>query len=106
MSYFRHVFVSSSYCVYCVTVIIVVSIIVGILVNAKTETVQHGPARRAGTFASLLYKAEKPSVRLSVCLSAFLVGSISRPYLHGSKRFSRQTKRPSFNFMKFVERSF
>ena len=24
---------------------------------------------RVGTFASLLYKAEKPSVRLSVCLS-------------------------------------
>ena len=28
--------------------------IVGILVNAKTETVQHGPARRAGTFANAI----------------------------------------------------
>ena len=37
---------------------------------------------RAGTFASLLYKAEKPSVCLSVCLS---VTSLTRLPLHGSK---------------------
>ena len=37
---------------------------------------------RAGTLASLLYKAEKPSVRLSVCLS---VTSLTRLPLHGSK---------------------
>ena len=31
----------------------------------------------------LLYKAEKPSVRLSVCLSALFVRSGSQPWLHG-----------------------
>ena len=39
---------------------------------------------RAGKLASLLYKAEKPSVRLSVCLSALFVRSGSQPWLHGS----------------------
>ena len=35
---------------------------------------------RAGTFASLLYKAEM----LSVCLSAIDVTQLSRPFQHGS----------------------
>ena len=37
---------------------------------------------RAGTFASLLYKAEKPSVRPSIRPHSFLVRLITLPSLH------------------------
>ena len=39
---------------------------------------------RAGTLASLLYKAEKPSVCLSVCPSTNFVTEVTRLFQHGT----------------------
>ena len=59
---------------------------------------------RAGTFASLLYKAEKPSVRLSVCLSA--VSPVTQLCLHVSTWDLHYTLAMSSGMCKFVLKSF
>ena len=57
---------------------------------------------RAGTPASLLYKAEKPSVRLSVCLT---VTPISQPCMHRLKPDLLDMKAESSGTTKYVFKS-
>ena len=57
---------------------------------------------RAGTLASLLYKAEKPSVRLS----ALFWRSVSRPRLHGSTSDLLEVIAMSSRMTKFIFKSF
>ena len=59
---------------------------------------------RAGTLASLLYKAEKPSVCLSVCLSV-CVTLISLLCQHGLKRDLLEMKAVSLRITKFIFKS-
>ena len=58
----------------------------------------------------LLYKAEKPSVRLSVCLSVCLSAlfgrSDSQPWLHGSTSDLLNVIAMSSGMMKFIFKSF
>ena len=62
---------------------------------------------RAGKLASLLlYKAEKPSVRLSVCPSALFVRSGSQPWLHGSTSDLLDVIATSSGMTKFIFKSF
>ena len=56
---------------------------------------------RAGKLASLLYKAEKPSV-----CPHFVVGSISQPWLHGSTSDLLDVIATSFGMTKFIFKSF
>ena len=60
-------------------------------------------------FINLLYKAEKPSVCLTVCLfvclSAFLVGLISQSCVHGSTSDLLEAKAMSFGMAKFIFKS-
>ena len=60
-----------------------------------TRPVQHD---RAGTFASLLYKAEKPSVRPSAVF--WLRGSL--PWMQGLTSNLHETKRLSSGITKFI----
>ena len=57
---------------------------------------------RAGTLASLLYKAEKPSVCLSVCPSALFGTLITQPCQHGLKRDLLEMKVVSLKMTKFI----
>ena len=57
---------------------------------------------RAGTLASLLYKAEKPSVRPSVCIFGT---QITQPCQHGLKRDLLEMKAESSRMMKFIFKS-
>ena len=56
---------------------------------------------RAGTLASLLYKAEKPSVRPSVCLT---VSPVTQLCLHGSTWNLQNTIAMSSSMCKFVSK--
>ena len=61
---------------------------------------------RAGTLASLLYKAEKPSVRLSVCPSVRLtVTPISQPCMHQLKPDLLEMKAESSGTAKYIFKS-
>ena len=53
-----------------------------------------------------LYKAEKPSVRLSVCLSALFGRSDSQPWLHGSTSDLLDVIAMSSGMTKFIFKSF
>ena len=53
---------------------------------------------RAGTFASLLYKAEKPSVRLTVT-------PVSQPYMHRLKPDLLEMKAESSGTAKYIFKS-
>ena len=57
---------------------------------------------RAGTLASLLYKAEKPSVRLSVCLT---VTPVSQLCQHGLKRDLLEMEAESSGTTKYIFKS-
>ena len=60
---------------------------------------------RAGTLVSILYKAEKPSVRLSVHPSALFGTLISQPCQQGLKRDLLETKAVSLRITKFIFKS-
>ena len=57
---------------------------------------------RAGTLASLLYKAVKLKSCLSVCLSALFGTLISHPCQHGLKRDLLEMKAVSLRITKFI----
>ena len=57
---------------------------------------------RAGTFASLLYKAEKPSVSPSVCLT---VTPVSQPCQHRLKRDLLEMEAESSGTTKYIFKS-
>ena len=58
---------------------------------------------RAGTLASLLYKAEKPSVCPSVCLSVCpTVTPVSQPCQHGLKRDLLEMEAESSGTTKYI----
>ena len=59
---------------------------------------------RAGTFASLLYKAEKPSVRPH--FRRIFVSRGSQPSVHVSASNLLEMKATSFGISKFVSKSF
>ena len=60
---------------------------------------------RAGTLASVLYKAEKPSVCLSVRPSALFGTLISQPCQHGLTRDLLEMKTVSLRITKFIFKS-
>ena len=57
---------------------------------------------RAGTLASLLYKAEKPFVCLSVCLAIMMV---SQPCQHGLKQDLLKMEAESSGTTKYIFKS-